>query len=166
MGARGRRGHLHQGQPLPGQAQYPTAPQLFLLEEMRERKFDGFARVIQKAWRRHIAIRKYEQMREEGKAAAAGTPLHFVGCPWPGTALLTAEPPEQWGSSIPAPNCNKEGDEGLDKIPEVFSYISRREWVSCSCFQPWVGLSDRTQSISLPICISLPAKMMEMSQCL
>lgn len=35
---------------------------------MRERKFDGFARVIQKAWRRHIAIRKYEQMREEGKA--------------------------------------------------------------------------------------------------
>lgn len=133
---------------------------------MRERKFDGFARVIQKAWRRHIAIRKYEQMREEGKAAAPGTPLHFVGCPWPGTALLTAEPPEQWGSSIPAPNCNKEGDEGLDKIPEVFSYISRREWVSCSCFQPWVGLSDRTQSISLSICISLPAKMMEMSQCL
>lgn len=41
--------------------------QLFLLEEMRERKFDSFARVIQKAWRRHIAIRKYEQMREEGK---------------------------------------------------------------------------------------------------
>uniref|UniRef100_A0A674KBR8 Myosin IF n=1 Tax=Terrapene triunguis TaxID=2587831 RepID=A0A674KBR8_9SAUR len=38
---------------------------LFLLEEMRERKFDGFARVIQKAWRKHIAIRKYEQMREE-----------------------------------------------------------------------------------------------------
>ncbi|XP_054836213.1 unconventional myosin-If [Eublepharis macularius] len=38
---------------------------LFLLEEMRERKFDGYARVIQKAWRRHIAIRKYEQMREE-----------------------------------------------------------------------------------------------------
>ncbi|XP_063003181.1 unconventional myosin-If [Elgaria multicarinata webbii] len=38
---------------------------LFLLEEMRERKFDSYARVIQKAWRRHIAIRKYEQMREE-----------------------------------------------------------------------------------------------------
>ncbi|XP_015283889.1 PREDICTED: unconventional myosin-If-like, partial [Gekko japonicus] len=38
---------------------------LFLLEEMRERKFDGYARIIQKAWRRHIAIRKYEQMREE-----------------------------------------------------------------------------------------------------
>ncbi|ELK08065.1 Myosin-If [Pteropus alecto] len=38
---------------------------LFLLEEMRERKFDGFARTIQKAWRRHVAVRKYEEMREE-----------------------------------------------------------------------------------------------------
>lgn len=38
---------------------------LFLLEEMRERKFDTFARTIQKAWRRYIAKRKYEQMREE-----------------------------------------------------------------------------------------------------
>lgn len=42
-------------------------PQLFLLEEMRERKFDTFARTIQKAWRRYIARRKYEQMREEGE---------------------------------------------------------------------------------------------------
>ncbi|MBN3282750.1 MYO1F protein, partial [Polyodon spathula] len=38
---------------------------LFLLEEMRERKFDTFARTIQKAWRKYIARRKYEQMREE-----------------------------------------------------------------------------------------------------
>ncbi|XP_030075158.1 unconventional myosin-If [Microcaecilia unicolor] len=38
---------------------------LFLLEEMRERKFDAFARTIQKAWRKHNARRKYEQMREE-----------------------------------------------------------------------------------------------------
>ncbi|CAL8396174.1 unnamed protein product [Boreogadus saida] len=38
---------------------------LFLLEEMRERKFDTFARTIQKAWRRYSARRKYEQMREE-----------------------------------------------------------------------------------------------------
>ncbi|MBN3281968.1 MYO1F protein, partial [Polyodon spathula] len=38
---------------------------LFLLEEMRERKFDSFARTIQKAWRKYIARRKYEQMREE-----------------------------------------------------------------------------------------------------
>jgi len=41
--------------------------QLFLLEEMRERKFDTFARIIQKAWRKYIARRKYEQMREEGE---------------------------------------------------------------------------------------------------
>lgn len=41
--------------------------QLFLLEEMRERKFDTFARIIQKSWRRFIARKKYEQMREEGK---------------------------------------------------------------------------------------------------
>lgn len=41
--------------------------QLFLLEEMRERKYNGYARVIQKAWRKHIAVRKYVKMREEGK---------------------------------------------------------------------------------------------------
>ena len=41
--------------------------QLFLLEEMRERKFDTFARLIQKAWRKYIARKKYEQMREEGE---------------------------------------------------------------------------------------------------
>lgn len=63
----------------------PCPSQLFLLEEMRERKFDGFARVIQKAWRRHVAIRKYEQMREEGKAGQRWGPdpaltLHFIAC--------------------------------------------------------------------------------------
>ena len=41
--------------------------QLFLLEEMRERKFNGYARVIQKAWRKHIAVRKNVKMREEGE---------------------------------------------------------------------------------------------------
>lgn len=43
--------------------------QLFLLEEMRERKYNGYARVIQKAWRKHIAVRKYVKMREEGETA-------------------------------------------------------------------------------------------------
>lgn len=38
-----------------------------MLEEMRERKYNGYARVIQKAWRKHIAVRKYVKMREEGK---------------------------------------------------------------------------------------------------
>lgn len=58
-----------------GRGQDPTplpSVQLFLLEEMRERKFDGFARTIQKAWRRHIAVRKYEEMREEGEEPLLG----------------------------------------------------------------------------------------------
>lgn len=42
--------------------------QLFLLEEMRERKYDGYARAIQKAWRKYAARKKYVQMREEGKS--------------------------------------------------------------------------------------------------
>ena len=41
--------------------------QLFLLEETRERKFDSYARTIQKAWRKYMARKKYVQMREEGK---------------------------------------------------------------------------------------------------
>lgn len=50
------------------------APQLFLLEEMRERKFDTFARIIQKSWRRYIARKKYEQMREEGELKGKNSP--------------------------------------------------------------------------------------------
>lgn len=42
--------------------------QLFLLEEMRERKYDGYARAIQKAWRKYAARKKYVQMREEGRS--------------------------------------------------------------------------------------------------
>uniref|UniRef100_A0A672NLS1 Osteoclast-stimulating factor 1 n=1 Tax=Sinocyclocheilus grahami TaxID=75366 RepID=A0A672NLS1_SINGR len=38
---------------------------LFLLEETRERKFDGYARAIQTAWRKYCARKKYVQMREE-----------------------------------------------------------------------------------------------------
>ncbi|KAM6981227.1 unconventional myosin-Ie isoform 2-T2 [Aplochiton taeniatus] len=38
---------------------------LFLLEETRDRKFDGHARAIQKAWRKYLARKKYVQMREE-----------------------------------------------------------------------------------------------------
>lgn len=33
---------------------------------MRERKYDGYARVIQKSWRKFVARKKYVQMREEG----------------------------------------------------------------------------------------------------
>ena len=39
--------------------------QLFLLEELRDRKYDGFARVIQKAFRQYNARKKYQQIKEE-----------------------------------------------------------------------------------------------------
>ncbi|XP_013926053.1 PREDICTED: unconventional myosin-If-like, partial [Thamnophis sirtalis] len=79
---------------------------LFLLEEMRERKFDGYARVIQKAWRRHIAVRKYEQMREE----ASNILYNFK---------------ERRRNSI---NRNFMGDYlGLEDKPELRKFLGRRE---------------------------------------
>ncbi|NWR99662.1 MYO1F protein, partial [Motacilla alba] len=79
---------------------------LFLLEEMRERKFDSFARVIQKAWRRHIAIRKYEQMREE----AASILYNFK---------------ERRRNSI---NRNFVGDYlGMEERPELRQFLAKRE---------------------------------------
>lgn len=42
--------------------------QLFLLEEMRERRYDGYARVIQKAWRKHNGVRKCVHLRNEGES--------------------------------------------------------------------------------------------------
>lgn len=73
---------------------------------MRERKFDSFARVIQKAWRRHIAIRKYEQMREEGKDndkdRDSATPAAFFRC------LPLGQPSCE--SSSMAPNHSTNGD--------------------------------------------------------
>ena len=44
--------------------------QLFLLEEMRERKYDGYARVIQKAFRKWNARKHYVRLRQEGKWTA------------------------------------------------------------------------------------------------
>uniref|UniRef100_A0A672UUG0 Myosin IF n=1 Tax=Strigops habroptila TaxID=2489341 RepID=A0A672UUG0_STRHB len=81
---------------------------LFLLEEMRERKFDGFARVIQNAWRRHIAIRKYEQMREE----ASNILYNFK---------------ERRRNSI---NRNFVGDYlGMEERPELRQFLAKRERV-------------------------------------
>ncbi|XP_025897271.1 unconventional myosin-If [Nothoprocta perdicaria] len=79
---------------------------LFLLEEMRERKFDGFARVIQKAWRRHVAVRKYEQMREE----ASNILYNFK---------------ERRRNSI---NRNFVGDYlGMEERPELRQFMAKRE---------------------------------------
>lgn len=45
---------------------------------MRERKFDTFARIIQKSWRRFIARKKYEQMREEGELQRQKLSILFI----------------------------------------------------------------------------------------
>jgi len=39
---------------------------LFLLEELRERKYDGFARRIQKAWRRHKSEQYFFKLKQKG----------------------------------------------------------------------------------------------------
>uniref|UniRef100_A0A8C9KFZ7 Myosin IF n=1 Tax=Panthera tigris altaica TaxID=74533 RepID=A0A8C9KFZ7_PANTA len=81
---------------------------LFLLEEMRERKFDGFARTIQKAWRRHVAVRKYEEMREEA-------------------ANILLNKKERRRNSI---NRNFVGDYlGLEERPELRQFLGKRERV-------------------------------------
>ncbi|KAM6963399.1 unconventional myosin-If [Aplochiton taeniatus] len=81
---------------------------LFLLEEMRERKFDTFARTIQKAWRKFIARKKYEQMREEAS-----------------DILYNSK--ERRKNSI---NRNFVGDYlGLEHVPELRQFLSKRERV-------------------------------------
>uniref|UniRef100_A0A8C7KNL0 Osteoclast-stimulating factor 1 n=1 Tax=Oncorhynchus kisutch TaxID=8019 RepID=A0A8C7KNL0_ONCKI len=88
---------------------FVKAPEsLFLLEEMRERKFDMFARTIQKAWRRYIARRKYEQMREEAS-----------------DILYNSK--ERRRNSI---NRNFVGDYlGLEQRPELRQFLAKRERV-------------------------------------
>ncbi|XP_078279689.1 unconventional myosin-If-like [Rhinoraja longicauda] len=81
---------------------------LFLLEEMRERKFDRYARVIQKAWRKYIAWRKYEEMREE----ASSILYNFK---------------ERRRNSI---NRNFVGDYlGIEDRPELQQFLGKRERV-------------------------------------
>uniref|UniRef100_A0A6Q2Z674 Osteoclast-stimulating factor 1 n=1 Tax=Esox lucius TaxID=8010 RepID=A0A6Q2Z674_ESOLU len=88
---------------------FVKAPEsLFLLEEMRERKFDTFARTIQKAWRKYIARRKYEQMREEAS-----------------DILYNSK--ERRRNSI---NRNFVGDYlGLEQRPELRQFLAKRERV-------------------------------------
>uniref|UniRef100_A0A3P8UKW5 Myosin IEb n=1 Tax=Cynoglossus semilaevis TaxID=244447 RepID=A0A3P8UKW5_CYNSE len=79
---------------------------LFLLEEMRERKYNGYARVIQKAWRKHIAVRKYVKMREEAS-----------------DILLNKK--ERRRNSL---NRNFVGDYiGTENHPEIRQFVGRRE---------------------------------------
>uniref|UniRef100_A0A8C6YF54 Myosin IE n=1 Tax=Naja naja TaxID=35670 RepID=A0A8C6YF54_NAJNA len=79
---------------------------LFLLEEMRERKYDGHARAIQRAWRKHIARKKCVQMREEAS-----------------DLLLNKK--ERRRNSI---NRNFVGDYlGMDDHPELRQFVGKRE---------------------------------------
>ncbi|XP_062440138.1 unconventional myosin-Ie isoform X1 [Rhea pennata] len=79
---------------------------LFLLEEMRERKYDGYARAIQKAWRKYVARKKYVQMREEAS-----------------DLLLNKK--ERRRNSI---NRNFVGDYiGMEDHPELRQFVGRRE---------------------------------------
>ncbi|XP_077175772.1 unconventional myosin-Ie-like isoform X3 [Paroedura picta] len=81
---------------------------LFLLEEMRERRYDGYARVIQKAWRKHVAVRKYIRMREEA-------------------SNIVLNKKERRRNSI---NRNFVGDYiGLENRPELRRFLGRREHV-------------------------------------
>uniref|UniRef100_A0A8C8VII6 Myosin IE n=1 Tax=Pelusios castaneus TaxID=367368 RepID=A0A8C8VII6_9SAUR len=79
---------------------------LFLLEEMRERKYDGYARAIQKAWRKYVAKKKYVQMREEAS-----------------DLLLNKK--ERRQNSI---NRNFIGDYiGMEEHPELRQFVGKRE---------------------------------------
>ncbi|XP_043349434.1 unconventional myosin-Ie isoform X2 [Dermochelys coriacea] len=79
---------------------------LFLLEEMRERKYDGYARAIQKAWRKYMARKKYVQMREEAS-----------------DLLLNKK--ERRRNSI---NRNFIGDYiGMEEHPELRQFVGKRE---------------------------------------
>ncbi|XP_006032794.1 unconventional myosin-Ie-like [Alligator sinensis] len=111
-----RQGVLHLLQAVnvdPGQFElgcskvFIKAPEsLFLLEEMRERHYDGFARIIQRAWRRHAAARTHVRLREE----ASNLVLHRK---------------ERRRHSL---NRAFAGDYlGLDARPELRRFLGRRE---------------------------------------
>ncbi|XP_050400125.1 unconventional myosin-Ie isoform X2 [Patella vulgata] len=79
---------------------------LFLLEEMRERKYDKFARVIQKAYRKHFAWKQYFKLREEAS-----------------DILMNKK--ERRRFSL---NRNFVGDYiGLDDAPELRALVGKRE---------------------------------------
>ncbi|XP_077328497.1 unconventional myosin-Ie isoform X1 [Lithobates pipiens] len=88
---------------------FVKAPEsLFLLEEMRERKYDGYARTIQKAWRKYVARKKYVEMREQASD-------------------LFLNKKERRRNSI---NRNFIGDYiGMEEHPELRQFLGKREKV-------------------------------------
>ncbi|XP_066512615.1 unconventional myosin-Ie-like [Hoplias malabaricus] len=92
---------------------------LFLLEETRDRKFDGYARAIQKAWRLYLARKKCVQMREEAS-----------------DLLLNKK--ERRRHSL---NRNFVGDYlGMEERPELRQFLSKREKID---FADTVNKYDR-----------------------
>lgn len=99
---------------------------------MRERKFNGYARVIQKAWRKHVAVRKYVKMREEGKKLQPCGPLGrclISSLSSRDVVLLASDillnKKERRKNSI---NRNFVGDYiGTDSRPEIRRFVGRRE---------------------------------------
>ncbi|PVD20173.1 hypothetical protein C0Q70_20668 [Pomacea canaliculata] len=92
---------------------------LFLLEEIRERKFDSYARVIQKAWRRHFAQQLYFKLRSEASD-------------------LLFNKKERRRHSL---NRNFVGDYlGLDDNPELRTLVGKRERIE---FAATVNKFDR-----------------------
>ncbi|XP_041364734.1 unconventional myosin-Ie-like [Gigantopelta aegis] len=92
---------------------------LFLLEEVRERKFDSFARVIQKAYRKHHAVRLNQKKREEASD-------------------ILFNKKNRRRHSI---NRNFVGDYiGLDNCPELRALVGRRERIE---FADTVNKYDR-----------------------
>ncbi|XP_064192447.1 unconventional myosin-Ie [Anguilla rostrata] len=84
---------------------------LFLLEETRDRKFDGYARAIQRTWRKYMARKKYVQMREEAS-----------------DLLLNRK--ERRRHSL---NRNFVGDYlGMDDRPELRQFLAKREKIDFS----------------------------------
>uniref|UniRef100_A0A671NQE1 Osteoclast-stimulating factor 1 n=1 Tax=Sinocyclocheilus anshuiensis TaxID=1608454 RepID=A0A671NQE1_9TELE len=106
---------------------------LFLLEETRERKFDGYARTIQTAWRKYCARKKYVQMREEAS-----------------DLLLNRK--ERRRHSL---NRNFVGDYiGMDDRPELRQFVGKREKIDfadkVNKFDSFYGSSIKRDLILTP----------------
>lgn len=119
---------------------------------MRERKYNGYARVIQKAWRKHIAVRKYVKMREEGKTVGGGGSLPLVqnmvmsAYVAPSASDILLNKKERRRNSI---NRNFVGDYlGLEQRPELRQFLSKRERVD---FADSVNKFDRRFKVKLKL---------------
>lgn len=124
-------------------------PQLFLLEETRDRKFDGYARTIQKAWRKYVARKKYVQMREEGEqVGAVGISEHprlvsHSPVVHPASDLLLNRK-ERRRHSL---NRNFVGDYlGMEDRPELRQFLGKREKID---FADKVTKYDRRFKVSV-----------------